>query len=384
MCREIECHHLPSPSPSAKFHSWAHQVLIGLTIFFFFLSFGVTCHLSVSLSPAEISSGPDHVVLSALEFPLDKFALHCCVRCSCPSSATLCTRLAHFTFTQVKKKQPCKRKTHCRFPSPSVRPFVRPFVGYIWFNHGVVAKYRDERHRYSQFILLPQNPFVRSVVRFNSTKIIIIIMPILVCMCVCVHGERRAECFDDHVDNMCNGQFVQTFSSPINLSDARHCSLCICCARCRNVYITSTLLEATKLWMWQWRWPCVVCTREECSCVVCERANERILTCALLYMSRQSVTRCTVYCIVLVSKRALILIKMSLVPARRLLWWRTPSPCMSIAHVNETVIRLKMTAFSFEDFAAQKKNGFELLHFSGLVSSGVGMNNANALEQVWR
>lgn len=160
------CHH------QQKFHSWTHQFLIGLAVyvlyfFYFFLPFSV-----VTCQPLEFRL--DLVVLSVLNSLLTSFRCTVdVVRFSCPSSmwvSALDTRTLRTGQTAT-----CKCKTHCRFPSPFVRSSVHPFVRYIWFNHVVFAKYRYERHRYSQFTLLPTKS-VCPTPAFVSTQIIIIIV----------------------------------------------------------------------------------------------------------------------------------------------------------------------------------------------------------------
>lgn len=116
------CHH------HQNFHSWAHPILIDLTIYFFLFFFFFCCHLShlsVRLSPGEISSSLDRVVLSAYEFPLDKlFALYCYALRVVSVFSLLILHSSHILHTVQKTTY--KRKTHCQFPSfvSSVRPSI--------------------------------------------------------------------------------------------------------------------------------------------------------------------------------------------------------------------------------------------------------------------
>lgn len=188
------------------------------SFFFFLLDFG--CHLST----IRISSRPCSFVCA--QFPLDKFSLHCFVRFSCPSSMWRLSALDTRTL-RTSQITTWKCKTHCRFPSPFVRPSIRLFATFdLTTSYSQNLDSNDIVTHSSPFC--PQNPFAHTPA-FVSTQIIIII----------VHTQRysfatRAE-RRPRRQYTCNGQFVQTFSSPINLSDTRHCSR-------YDVYINWTLL----------------------------------------------------------------------------------------------------------------------------------------------
>lgn len=151
MCGET-CHH------HQKFNGWAHQFVIGLSLTIIFS--GVTCHpLKFRLKSRPISVG-----LSVLNFLLTMSrCIAVAVRFSCPSSVTLCALSTSHSSVHRSNNNSSKRKTH-------IADSHRSSVRYIWFNHVVFAKYRDERHRNSQCTLLPRNPLAQSVVRFNSNN----------------------------------------------------------------------------------------------------------------------------------------------------------------------------------------------------------------------
>lgn len=163
------CHH------HQKIHSWTHQFLIELAIFFLLL---LGCHLST----IRISSRPCSSVCA--QFPLDKFSLHCCALLVSVFYATLCTRRTHASYRPNNNMQ-----MQNSLPIPiTVRSSVHPFARYIWFNHVVFAKYRHERHRYSQFTLLPTKSVCPHRRSFQLSQIIIIIVD----TALFVRNERQA------------------------------------------------------------------------------------------------------------------------------------------------------------------------------------------------